>query len=191
LIAYKNQTGVINRIGGMTVDFIAIDFEIANNKMSSACSLGMAFVNDQKIVHEKYFLIQPPSMEFDPKMVEIHGITPADVQNAQTFPEVWEEIQHYFQDHTIIAHNAHFDMSVLHACLTHYSIDLPEFEYICSIPISTRICKGKGIGNSLSDRLSYFNIELQNHHNAIYDAIACAELVLACMKDKNRKTIGS
>ena len=57
------------------MDFIAIDFEIANNKMSSACSLGMAFVDNYKIVDEKYFLIQPPEMEFDPKMVEIHGIT--------------------------------------------------------------------------------------------------------------------
>ena len=175
----------------MTVDFIAIDFEIANNKMSSACSLGMAFVDDHKIVDEKYFLIQPPEMEFDPKMVEIHGITPDDVQNAPTFHMVWEEIRHYFQDNTIIAHNAHFDMSVLHSCLTKYSIDLPEFEYICSIPISTRICKGKGIGNSLTDRLSFFNIELQNHHNALDDAIACAELVLACMKAKNRKSIQS
>jgi DNA polymerase III subunit epsilon len=173
------------------VDFIAIDFEIANNKMSSACSLGMAFVDDQKIVDEKYFLIKPPEMEFDSKMIEIHGITPDDVQNAPTFNVVWEEIKQYFQGNTIIAHNAHFDMSVLHSCLTEYSIDLPEFEYICSIPISTRICKGEGIGNSLSKRLSYFNIELQNHHNALSDALACSELVLACMKAKNRKTIQS
>ena len=115
------------------MDFIAIDFEIANNKMSSACSLGMAFVDNHKIVDEKYFLIQPPEMEFDRKMVEIHGITPDDVQNAPTFHMVWEEIQHYFQENTIIAHNAHFDMSVLHSCLTKYSIDLPEFKYICSI----------------------------------------------------------
>ncbi len=173
------------------MDFIAIDFEIANNNMSSACSLGMAFVNKNQIVDEKYYLIHPPTMEFDPKMIKVHGIRPIDVINAKNFNVVWEEIKHYFQDSMIIAHNAQFDMSVLYSCLSEYSLEMPNFNYICSIPISTRACSGKGIGNSLAERLAYFNIQLEDHHNALADARACAELVLTCMNLKKRKSIQS
>lgn len=171
------------------MDFIAIDFEIANNKMGSACSLGMVFVKDHQIIDEKYFLIQPPTMEFDEATIKIHGITPDNVRNEKKFNEIWEDIQPYFDGTTIIAHNAQFDMSVLHSCLTEYSLKPPEFNYICSIPLSTKACRGQGVGNSLPDRLAYFNIELNNHHNAGADARACAELVIACMNVKKRKTL--
>jgi DNA polymerase-3 subunit epsilon len=170
-------------------DFIVIDFEIANSKMSSACSLGMVFVKDHEIIDEKYYLIQPPTMDFDEATIKIHGLTANDVRNEKKFNEVWEEIKSYFNGTTIIAHNAQFDMSVLYSCLTEYTIELPEFEYIDSIPLSTRVCRGQGIGNSLAERAAYFNIQLTDHHNAIADARACAELVIACMKVKKRKTL--
>jgi DNA polymerase III subunit epsilon len=164
-------------------DFITIDFEIANNKMSSACSMGMAFVKDHQVVDEKYFLIQPSKLEIDAATTKIHGITVEDVKNAHRFDEIWEEIKHYFNGTTIIAHNAQFDMSVLHSCLTEYSLVLPKFNYICSIPLSSAAIRGKSVvGNSLKERLAYFNIELTNHHHAGSDARACAELVIASMK---------
>lgn len=176
---------IINR---NNLDFIAIDFEIANNKMSSACSLGLAFVKDNKIIDEKYYLIQPPTMQFDNATIKIHGLTANDVINAKKFNEIWEEIKHYFNEIPIIAHNAQFDMSVLHSCITEYSLELPEFEYICSIPISTKACREK-VGNSLTDRLAHFNIKLNDHHNALADSRACAELVLACLEVKKRKSL--
>lgn len=161
-------------------DFIAIDFEIANNKMSSACSLGMAFVKDDKIVDEKYFLIQPPTLNFDPATIKIHGLTAEDVRGAKKFNEIWEEIKSFFNGSVIVAHNAHFDMSVLHSCLTYYSLDLPEFDYIDSIVISSCVTPSY-VRRSLKDRTAFFNIELDNHHNAISDARACAQLVNACV----------
>ncbi|WP_223593654.1 TerD family protein [Neobacillus bataviensis] len=171
------------------VDFIAIDFETANNKMSSACSLGLVFVKDHTIVDEKYYLIQPPNLEFDSANTRIHGMTAEDVRNAKQFDGIWDEIKEYFEGTTIIAHNAQFDMSVLHSCLTEYSLTRPDFNYICSIPLSTGVCGGNGIGNSLKERLAYFDLEINNHHNAISDARACAELVITCMKTKNQKTL--
>ncbi|MEH7333960.1 TerD family protein [Neobacillus drentensis] len=172
-----------------SVDFIAIDFETANNKMSSACSLGMVFVKDHTIVDEKYYLIQPPNLQFDSVHTRIHGMTADDVRNAKRFDEIWDEIKEYFEGTTIIAHNAQFDMSVLHSCLTEYSLTHPDFNYICSIPLSTGVCGGNGLGNSLKERLAYFDLEITNHHNAVSDARACAELVIACMKTMEKKTL--
>ncbi|MFY9176979.1 MAG: exonuclease domain-containing protein [Caldicoprobacterales bacterium] len=172
-------------------DFICIDFETANNNMNSACSLGLVAVKDKKIVDSKYFLIRPPTLEFDNTNIRIHGIRPDDVKDAPEFPEVWDEIKAYFKDNYIIAHNAVFDMSVLKSCLLTYDLEIPDFYYICSIPISTRACSGEDVGRSLEDRTLYFNIELEEHHNALSDAIACAKLVIECMNRKKRRSLES
>ncbi|GIN71289.1 ATP-dependent helicase [Bacillus sp. J14TS2] len=172
------------------MDFIAIDFEIANNKLDSACSLGMAFVQNNKIIDEKYFLIQPPNLFLDPTFTRVHGLTQDDLKDAPRFADVWNQISHYFTDQNyIVAHNAQFDMSVLKNCLLTYSFEIPSFSYICSIPISTRACSGEGIGNSLKARTERFGITLDDHHNALSDAKACAELVIQSIQSKRRKSI--
>jgi DNA polymerase-3 subunit epsilon len=176
----------------MSFDFIAIDFEIANSSYGSACSLGLVGVKDNAVVEEKYYLIKPPGMNFGAKEMEIHKITPETVSNSPLFSELWKEISHYFDGNSIIiAHNAVFDMSVLKNCLMEYNFKIPEFNYICSIPISTRACRGENVGRSLKDRCNYFEIEIGQHHNSLDDARACANLVIKCLKLKKRKSITS
>ena len=171
-------------------DFIAIDFETANNSNDSACSLGIAGVQNNSIVEEKYYLIQPPDMKFDTKNIGINKLTPIDVKNAPLFPEVWDKIEHYFDGNTIIvAHNAVFDMSVLKDCLIEYKIEIPDFDYVCSIPISTRACGNEKVGTSLEDRTNYFRINIGAHHNSLDDAKACANLVIKCLEIKKQGSL--
>ncbi|WP_245712521.1 exonuclease domain-containing protein [Anaerobacillus alkalilacustris] len=173
-------------------DFIAIDFEIANHNYSSACSLGMVFVDERKIVDEKYYLIQPPNLELDEEFSKIHSLTLDQLSTAPLFHEVWDEIKPFFNDDSlIIAHNAQFDMNTLKNCLIENSLNVPNFKYVCSIPISTRACRGEGIGSSLKERTKRFGITLDDHHHALSDARACAELVIKCLEVKKRKTIHS
>lgn len=173
------------------MDFIAIDFETANKNYNSACSLGMVFVEDNKIIDEKYYLIQPPNMSFSPSHIAIHGITAKDVESERKFDEIWREISHYFTATIIVAHNAYFDMSVLKATLSEYNIPYPDFDYICSIPISNRAISGSKIGQSLKERTAFFNIELENHHNALDDARACAHLVIKSITSQNIESLKS
>lgn len=175
----------------MIFDFIAIDFETANNNNDSACSLGIACVSDNQIIEEKYYLIQPSDMKFDKKNISINKITSDDVKNAPLFSELWNKIKHYFDGNTIIvAHNAVFDMSVLKNCLIKYDLEIPDFNYVCSIPISNRVC-GSKLSASLEARTQYFGISIGNHHNSLDDAKACANLVIACLKSKKRKSLTS
>ncbi len=175
----------------MILDFVVIDFETANKNYNSACSIGLAAVKDNIIVDEKYFLIHPPVLDFDTENIRIHGITSQEVKGAPKFNDVWEKISCFFDDNLIIAHNAIFDMSVLKSCLVEYDLVIPEFDYACSIPISTISCKTSRIGQSLKDRAAYFGIPLDNHHNALADAVACANLVIECIKASGRKSFQS
>lgn len=171
----------------MTYDFVAIDFETANSNMNSACSMGLAFVKNNKIVDSKYFLIQPPDMHFDTNNILIHNITPEMVTNAPTFDYIWNKVYPLIQDSLLIAHNARFDMSVIKCCLMHYNIPIPEIHYACSIPISTKACHG--ISNKLVDRAAALSVEIKNHHNALDDAKVCAQIVINTITMLHRKSI--
>ena len=48
------------------MNFIAIDFETANEKRASACSLGMTIVKNGQVVDELYYLIKPKELRFSP-----------------------------------------------------------------------------------------------------------------------------
>lgn len=171
---------------------IAIDFEIANSKYSSACSIGLVVIEGLNIIDEKYFLIQPPGNEVDSEYTKIHGLTADDLKDAPTFDLLWENISTYFtEDNMFVAHNAYFDMNVLVNCLKYYKINTPTFQYFDSIAYSTKVCQGNGIGTSLEDRTNHLGIDIMNAHNALDDARAAAELVIACTKIKNQLSISS
>lgn len=172
-------------------DFVAIDFETANDNLNSACSMGLAAVRNLKIVDTEYFLIKPPSLYFDENNIKIHGITPNTVLKAPLFPEIWKKSQQYFVNNIIVAHNAHFDMSVLKRALIEHELDMPNFNYLCSIQISNYACRGQGIGISLMDRAWHFGIPMDDHHNALSDAKTCAQIVIESVKKTGRITFRS
>lgn len=171
-----NSTSII--LFDLIHDFVAIDFETANEKNNSACSIGLVEVKDDKIVNEYYSLIKPPIIQFNPLNVNIHGITENDVKNAPTFGQVWEEIKHYFNGKYILtAYNAAFDMQILRACLDEYKIIIPDFDYFCTMRASSSLL-GKNLSSKLSDRCEYFNISLCDAHNALCDCEACANVAI-------------
>lgn len=171
--------------------FVAIDFETANRNYNSACSIGLVLVEGKEIIETKSFLIQPPTLDFDEVNISIHNITPDQVKHAPKFPEVWDQIKHYFENNIIIAHNAQFDISVLKNCLLEYNLEMPSFNYLCSITITNCLCYGKKIGQSLVDRAKYFKVDMGNHHNALDDALTCAKMVIECINKENEKSIES
>lgn len=158
------------------MNFTAIDFETANERRNSPCSIGIAVVKDEHVVEKIHHLIRPKEMRFMPINIGIHGIRPATVQNEPEFDKVWEKIKRYFNGNLVIAHNASFDISVLRKTAELYDIDLPEFKYICTMKLSKNFYKGieNAKLNTVNDFLGY---EFK-HHDALYDALACSNILL-------------
>ncbi|MCL1990648.1 MAG: 3'-5' exonuclease [Defluviitaleaceae bacterium] len=164
----------------MIYDFIAIDFETASNRYNSACSLGLAFVKNSKIVDQKYYLIKPPG-KFVSYNVKIHGLTEKDVEHAPTWGDIWPEINTLTKNSLLVAHSASFDISVLIACCNHYNFPLPHFQYIDSIDLF-RAAYPTHQKASLDYCAHLLSIKLDNHHNAMEDAIACAQVAIKSIK---------
>lgn len=161
------------------VDFIAIDFETANRNTNSACAVGIAVVERMKIVDCFYSLLQPPNNYFEESNIKIHGITPDQTEKAPTLDDLWWELQQWFSEHIpVVAHNAHFDMSVLKQS-SH--IALPNFPYLDTIKMATSFVSGR---KTLDNCAAELGIELDNHHHAGNDAVTCAEIAIEIIKRK-------
>jgi DNA polymerase-3 subunit epsilon len=156
---------------------IAIDFETANETRASACSVGLAFIEDGQVVRVEERLIRPPGMRFSPFNVAIHGIRPQDVEHAPEFPDVLAEFAEDFSGAAMVAHNASFDFSVMRASLDLYDLPYPELSYVCSVKLAQRHWPDLG-SHRLNSVAAHLGFRF-NHHNAAEDARVCALSVLA------------
>lgn len=171
------------------MNFVTLDFETANSQRSSVCSLGIAVVENGVIVDEAYWLIRPKDLRFDPYNTYIHGITAEDVKNEPEFGELWPTIKPYLENRIVIAHNASFDLSVLRYILDEYNLSYPTLNYSCSWIISK-----KHWPELLSHKLNFISEHIGfkfKHHNALEDALACANIVIQICKDSNSNTLES
>jgi DNA polymerase-3 subunit epsilon len=155
--------------------FIALDFETANYSRDSACSLAIIRVESLKVVSRTYRLIRPPSAHF--MFTDIHGISWGDVMSEPTFKELWPEFRPLFDGISFIAaHNASFDSSVMKACCSTYGLVPPAPPYLCTVKLARQTWQLKPA--NLPSVCSYLGLRLQ-HHNALSDAEACANIVRA------------
>jgi DNA polymerase-3 subunit epsilon len=154
-------------------NFTAIDFETANGQRNSACQLGIAVINNGKVVMRKSWLIKPPTDYFT--FSYLHGITYANVRQEPTFRELWPEIQPYIEQKIVAAHNACFDTGVLFATLRTYQLPIPKFHVIDSLQVARRAWPRLS-NHKLSTVADYLKITLQ-HHEAESDAVACAAII--------------
>lgn len=122
------------------MNFVAFDFETANAKRNSACSLALTVVQNNQIVDELYSLINPKT-NFDYRNIAIHGIKPQMVADSPDFSELWPHIESFFTPESlVVAHNAPFDCSVLTHTLEKYGI---------AALISTSSIPSRQAGNSM------------------------------------------
>jgi len=163
---------------------VALDFETANHSPLSACALGLAVFDDSELIACPYWLIKPPQGHgwFIEKWTEdIHGIGWFDVKDQPDFRAIASEVsRHLDAADLVVAHNARFDLRVLHALLEHFQIPAPHFQHQCTLELARQACPHLP-NHQLSTLASLLRIDL-NHHHAQSDAIAAGRVMLAVME---------
>jgi len=155
--------------------FAAIDFETASHGRDSACAVGVAVVEDGRIVREVYELIRPPSRQF--VFTPIHGLSWNDVKSAPLFDAVWAGIARELKGvEFLAAHNAPFDKGVLGACCATYGLPVPPLPFVCTVRLAR--AQWDIHPTKLPDVCRHLGIDLR-HHQADSDAQACARIVMA------------
>lgn len=151
------------------LDFTAIDFETMTAEMTSACAIGIVRVENGVIVQKFYSLIKPVPDSRTFNNSHVHGITPDMVEKAPTFEDLWPTIRGYLEHQIIVAHNASFDMAVLDQTSDAYHIDFKIQEVIDTLDITKM---------GLAESCALAGIPLEDHHDALCDATACAKIIL-------------
>lgn len=183
----------------MIRDFIAIDFETANQQLSSVCSVGVVMVRQGQVADRYYSLIQPEPNYFSYFCQQVHGLSQTDTDSAPVFPQVWQEVEQriasvFFPNEQdlddemdrryrlaaipLVAHNAGFDEGCIKAVFKVYQMDYPDYLFYDTLAAARRQF-GRSLPNhQLQTVASACGYDLLQHHHALADAEACAAIAL-------------
>lgn len=159
-------------------NFAAIDFETANALRSSVCSVGVVVVRGGEVVDRFYSLIYPRPDYFTYWTTQVHGLTMLDVEDAPSFPDVWEQIAPRIEGLPLVAHNSPFDESCLKAVFREYQMDYPNYAFHCTCRAARKYLADRVPNHQLQTVAAYFGYDLTQHHHALADAEACAVIAL-------------
>lgn len=158
-------------------DFAAIDFETANGQRSSVCSVGVVVVHGGVVTDTFYSLIKPEPNYYAWFCQRVHGLCREDTDDAEVFPTVWHRIEPLIEGLPLVAHNAMFDEGCLRAVMQVYRMDWPDYIFYDTLRASRR--KLRHLENhQLHTVCEACGYSLENHHNALADAEACAAIAL-------------
>lgn len=165
--------------------FVAIDFETGDPKRDSACAVALVRVEDDYLVDAVSSLIRPPR-PIRQDFTQIHGITQAEAAMAQPFGEVWAGLLPVLQGATaLVAHNAPFDRSVLEACCQAAGLTPPSVAWEDTVALSRKAWPTLP-SHKLNVVSAHLGVALK-HHEALSDALACAEIYLRAQGKQLRR----
>lgn len=154
--------------------FVAIDFETAHSH--HICSVGIVCVENGTVVDEYSALIRPPDNYYNLQCTNVHGLTAEHTENAPTFDKIYPEIKKRLKGKVVVAHNESFDRTTLQKTMNDYGLDYSELELPDRWACTLKIYRSKGFSPAgLEACCEKLCIDL-NHHEALSDARACAEL---------------
>jgi DNA polymerase-3 subunit epsilon len=159
------------------MNFVTIDFETAKHSRESACAVGLVKYRDGKEIDSLYSLVRPPELYIRPDFTDIHGLTVDDVRDAPCWTDIWESsILPFIGGLPLAAHNAAFDMNVLHGVLAWYKLPFPTLRYFCTCTLSRRAWPELE-SHALTALAENFGI-VYDAHNALDDARTCGKIAL-------------
>jgi len=157
---------------------IGLDFETANGKSGSICSVGLACVEAGGVVETRHWLVKPhTSMTWmSPFCSEVHGLTWKDIKDAPEFHQIWPAMRDFIlQGDCVVIHNATFDLRHLRAALALYGLPAIQFPYVCSLRTSRKVLTS--LASHKLDAVARHLGFTFKHHDALEDARTCAQII--------------
>lgn len=131
-----------------------------------------------------------PDIEISAENSAIHGITNKDVENSPSESESAPKIREFLENLPLVAHNSKFDIGFLMAMYHRCEIPTDNNSVYCSCNLSRKLNKDAK-SHRLSNLSEQFNINLENHHRAHDDALACLNIFHSiCEKSRDIRAIG-
>ncbi|CAM3092386.1 PolC-type DNA polymerase III [Streptobacillus felis] len=156
-------------------EFVVFDIETTgfspvNDKI---IEIGAVKIKNGKVLDRFSEFINPERI-IPKKIVELTGINDTMVKNSDTIDKVMPRFLDFVKGTTLVAHNAKFDVGFISKKCEVLNLD-SDFSYIDTLEWA-KILVDDVKRFSLDALTKRFNIKLDNHHRAVDDANATAEL---------------
>ncbi|MET4717157.1 DNA polymerase-3 subunit epsilon [Bradyrhizobium japonicum] len=190
------DAGIVAEIGRVDYrfdpeqDYVVVDIETTGSWSNGdrITEIGAVKVRNHQVVDEWQSLLNP-QRSIPAKIVQLTGITNEMVRDAPLFAEVADSFMQFMADGIFVAHNVSFDYGFLSY----------EFERIGRRFRFPKLCTCAGMRRRYPGHKSYglgklceiYGISLDNHHRALCDARASAQLLnLINQKRSEERYIG-
>tara|TARA_Y100000768_G_C23986783_1_gene689396 strand:- start:2576 stop:4726 length:2151 start_codon:yes stop_codon:yes gene_type:complete len=156
--------------------YCVIDVETTGGRANfhRITEIGVVKIKNGEVIDTFESLINP-ERSIPIKIQQLTGINNDMVANAPTFDEIKESLMSIFEGSIFVAHNVRFDYSFIQREFKRAGIDftMPTF---CTCSQSRKHFKGLK-SYSLKNLCREFNIDLTQHHRAMCDAHAAAQIL--------------
>ena len=170
-------------------DVVVLDFETTGLSpvRNEIIQIGAIKFKKAKMV-DQFSRYAKASQPIPPIITDITGISDETVRDAPALKESLMGLRDFIGDHTLVAHNASFDMKFLLENYHRYEIDYPTPTVIDSLVLARKyITQTKN--HKLTTLKEFLRMEAQSH-DAIEDCRVTGQLYYYCKIMKERQQNG-
>ncbi len=166
--------------------YVAFDLETTglSTEYDHIIEFGAVLIENGKTVSKKQFFIKPP-VKISDFTTKLTGITQNDVNHAKPLEQSIDDILDYIKDHTLVAHNALFDLDFLQAAMIKTNRKKINNTVIDTLDLSRTMYEGRRAYRLGSiARLLKIPYDEAIAHRADYDAEVLSLVFLAMLRDE-------
>jgi DNA polymerase-3 subunit epsilon len=157
--------------------YVVVDVETTGGRGDNhrVTEIGAVKVRNGAVI-DRFQTLLNPQRTIPPNISRLTGITPAMVADAPYFVDIADDFDDFLQDAIFVAHNVDFDYGFIAS--EYRRIGRPfRFPKLCTCASMRKLYPGHK-SYSLANLCRTFDIALNQHHRALCDAEAAAELLL-------------
>ncbi len=166
--------------------FVVFDIETTglSSEKNNITEIGAVKVVDGKIT-DKWSTFVNPMEKIPENIVELTGITDEMVANAPKIEEILGDFLEFSKGSVLVAHNAKFDVGFIKVACNRLNIDF-DFTWLDTLQLARSLYPDL-VNHKLNTLAKHLNVLLENHHRAVDDAKATADIFIKMAEDLEKK----
>ena len=157
--------------------YVVVDVETTGGRgdRHRVTEIGAVKLRDGEVV-DRFQTLLNPQRTIPPGITRLTGISPAMVENAPYFADVADAFESFMEGAIFVAHNVEFDYGFIASEFARIGRTF-RHPKLCTCASMRKLYPGQR-SYSLASLCRKFDIPLKQHHRALCDAEAAAELML-------------